>query len=84
MHVAAANIEEPGTIVSASTLHNTFGFDGDYASKLDFSKTTDQKVAELISLQLLMIDEVSMLDVDIGTCVFSRSGFLLHISCRFS
>ena len=46
MLVAAANIEEPGTIVSASTLHNTFGFDGEYESKLDFSKTTDQKVAE--------------------------------------
>jgi len=65
MLVAAANIEEPGTIVSASTLHNTFGFDGEYESKLDFNKTTDQKVAELIALQLLLIDEVSMLDVDI-------------------
>ena len=68
--VAAANIEEPGTIVSASTLHNTFGFDGEYESKLDFSKTTDQKVAELIALQLLLIDEVSMLDVDICAGVF--------------
>ena len=67
--VAAANIEEPGTTVSASTLHNTFGFDGEYECKLDFSKTTDQKVAELIALQLLLIDEVSMLDVDICTCV---------------
>ena len=69
--VAAANIEEPGTIVSASTLHNTFGFDGEYESKLDFSKTTDQKVAELIGLELLLMDEVSMLDVDIVASVFS-------------
>ena len=29
--VAAANIEEPGTSVAASTLHNTFGFDGEYS-----------------------------------------------------
>ena len=73
--VAAANIEEPGTSVSASTLHNTFGFDGEYESKLDFSKTTDQKVAELIGLQLLLIDEVSMLDVDIVASVFCLALF---------
>jgi hypothetical protein len=70
MLVAAANIEEPGTSVSATTLHNTFGFDGECESKLDFSKNTDQKVAELIALQLLLIDEVSMLDVDIRASVF--------------
>ena len=69
--VAAANIDEPGTGVSASTLHNTFGFDGELESKLDFSKTTDQKVAELIGLQLLLIDEVSTLDVDIVASVLS-------------
>ena len=51
-------------------MHNTFGFDGEYESKLDFSKTTDQKVAELIALQLLLIDEVSMLDVDICASLF--------------
>ena len=79
MLVAAANIEEPGTLVSASTLHNTFGFDGEYESKLDFSKTTDQKVAELIALQLLLMDEVSMLDIDIGACVFSLLQILLSI-----
>jgi DNA helicase TIP49 (TBP-interacting protein) len=70
MFVDAANIEEPGTIVSASTLHNTFGFDGEYESKLDFNKTADQKVAELIALQLLLIDEVSMLDIDIRASSF--------------
>ena len=52
-------------------MHNTFGFDGEYESRLDFSKTTDQKVAELIALQLLLLDEVSMLDVDIVASVFS-------------
>ena len=72
MLVAAANIEEPGTIVSATTLHNTFGFDAEYESKLDFSKTTDQRVAGLMALQLLLIDEVSMLDVDICASVFSH------------
>ena len=51
-------------------MHTTFGFDGEYESKLDFSKTTDQKVAELIAMQLLLLDEVSMLDVDIVASVF--------------
>ena len=82
--VAAANIEEPGTIVSASTLHNTFGFDGEYETKLDFSKTTDQKVAELIALQLLLIDEVSMLDIDIYARVFSRSVALIEFIVNYS
>lgn len=68
--VAAANIEEPGTSVCASTIHNTFGLDGEYESKLDFSKLSDQKVSELIAMELLLIDEVSMLDVDICACVF--------------
>ncbi len=36
-----------GTQVGASTLHNTFSFDGSYTSKLDFSKTTTEKVAAL-------------------------------------
>ena len=76
--VAAANIEEPGTSVAASTLHNTFGFDGEYESKLDFSHTTDQKVAELIGLQLLLMDEVSMLDVDIVASVFSLALFVFR------
>ena len=70
MLVAASNIEEPGTSFCVSTLHNAFGFDGDYESKLDFSKTTDQKVAEIIGMQLLLIDEVSMLDICICACVF--------------
>ena len=46
-------------------MHNTFDFDGSYASKLDFSKTSSDKVRALISLQVLLLDEVSMLDVDI-------------------
>ena len=46
-------------------MHNTFDFDGSYESKLDFSKTSSDKVRALISLQVLLLDEVSMLDVDI-------------------
>ena len=35
---AAANIEIDGTEVSASTLHNTFDFDAECISQLDFTK----------------------------------------------
>ena len=63
--IAAANIELEGTLVGASTMHNMFDFDGSYASKLDFNKTSTDKVRALISLQVLFFDEVSMLDVDI-------------------
>ena len=42
-----------------------FDFDGLYESKLDFNKTTTDKVRAFLSLQVLFLDEVSMLDVDI-------------------
>ena len=46
----------------ATTIHNLFDFDSDYVSKLDFAKVTQTKVAALIQLQVLLLDEVSMLD----------------------
>ena len=54
-----------GTNVSASTIHNLFDLDHNYESKLDFSKGNLQKVAELVQMQALLLDEVSMLDRDI-------------------
>ena len=55
-------MEIEGTEVSATTLHNLFDFDQDYTSKLDFAKVTHAKVAALIRLQVLLLDEVSMCD----------------------
>ena len=56
--IAAANVEIEGTDVSATTVHNLFEFDQDYTTKLDFSKVTHAKVAALIKLQVLLLDEV--------------------------
>ena len=56
--IAAANIELEGTKVSASTLHCLFDFDGSFESRLDFSKTTNEKVGALIALEVLLLDEV--------------------------
>ena len=50
------------TEVCATTIHNLFDFDSEYVSKLDFAKVTHAKVAALIKLQVLLLDEVSMLD----------------------
>ena len=62
--IAAANIEIPKTDVSAVTLHNLFEFDGEYASRMDFAKTTNPKCRDLLLMQVLLLDEVSMIDVD--------------------
>ena len=62
IRIAASNIEIEKTDVSATTLHNMFELDGDYLTKLDFGKTTSPKVAELIAMEVLLIDEFSMLD----------------------
>ena len=60
--IAAANVEIEGTDVAATTVHNLSDLDGENVSKLDFSKVTHGKVASLIKLQVLLLDEVSMLD----------------------
>ena len=39
-----------------------FELDGEYHTKLDFGKTTSPKVAELIAMEVLLLDEFSMLD----------------------
>ena len=57
--IAATNVEIERTQVAATTIHNLFDFDGDYVSKLDFAKVTQTKVAALIQLQVLLLDEAS-------------------------
>ena len=59
--IAAANIEIPRTDVRASTLHALFEFDNEYKTKLDFTKQL-QSVVELLHLNVLLLDEVSMID----------------------
>ena len=47
-------------------LLNTFfqqELDGEYKTKLDFAKLTSPKVAELIAMEVLLLDEFSMLDL---------------------
>ena len=62
--IAAANIEIEGTDVTAITIHNMFEMGADYKSKLDFTKLSNSKVAALVMMQALLIDEAGMLDAD--------------------
>ena len=62
--IAAANVEIEGTDIAATTLHAMFDLDTEFKTKLDFAKLDHAKVAVLMALQVLLIDEVSMVDVD--------------------
>ena len=57
--IAASNVEIDGTDVSASTIHAMLDLDTDLKSKLDFAKQSDDKVAALMALEVLFVDEVS-------------------------
>jgi hypothetical protein len=60
--IAAANVEVPGTVVTASTIHYLFDLDTDFKTKLDFSKSGNAKVKDMTTMRVLLIDEVSMMD----------------------
>ena len=63
--IAAANIEVEGTEIAAMTLHNVFDLRNDMKTGLDLSALTHPKVKKLHAMQLLLLDEVSMIDVDL-------------------
>ena len=72
--IAAANIQEEGTKIGASTMHDVFEFAADaYESKLDFTRNAE-KVQELVNVRVLLFDEVSMLDNDIFDAVTKLLG----------
>ena len=60
--IAAANVEIEGTEVAATTIHAMLDLDCDLKCKLDLTKLGDPKVKSLMSLEILFLDEVSMID----------------------
>ena len=59
--IAASNIEIDGTSVSACTLHSMFELETDAdgtRSNLDFSKPGAEKVGTVLSMEVLLLDEV--------------------------
>ena len=67
-----------GTDVQASTIHSLFELDYDLKSKLDLAKTEHPKVAALLALEVLFIDEVSMIDVDCWATVSAMFAAVTH------
>jgi RecG-like helicase len=63
--IAAANIEQEQTDIGATTLHNAFQLGGDMKTTLDLSSMNHRKVDALHKMNVLMIDEVSMIDIDL-------------------
>ena len=56
---AASNIEIDGTDISASTLHNAFDMGAEGKSNLDFSKPALDKVAAVLNMKVLVLDEAA-------------------------
>ena len=67
-----------GTDVQASTIHALLELDYDLKSKLDLAKTEHPKVAALFALEVLFIDEVSMIDVDCWSAVSEVFAAVAH------
>ena len=63
--IAAANVEVPGTRVSATTIHNMWNLDTSLQSKLDLNRDHDEVVKELKRMEVNLVDEFSMIDVDL-------------------
>ena len=57
--IAAANVEIPGTDVSATTIHALFDLDAEtFTTRLDFAKRTT-KVETILALDVLLLDEAA-------------------------
>ena len=67
-----------GTDVQATTIHALLELDYDLKSKLDLAKTGHPKVAALLDLDVLFIDEVSMIDVDCWATVSAMFAAVTH------
>jgi hypothetical protein len=76
--IAAANIDLSGTDVGANTIHSLFGLDGELTTKMDFAKVDDPKVAALLAMQVLLIDEFSMLDEPAWNTIGSLLSMIDH------
>ena len=76
--IAAANVEVEGTDVVATTLHALLELDAELQTKLDLAKLDHAKVAALMKLQVLLLDEVSMLDTDAWHAISSILSTIDH------
>ena len=64
--------------MGASTIHALFDLDGAFQSRLDFARFDNPKVKALLDMQMLLLDECSMLDVEIWTTIVQILGCIDH------
>ena len=76
--IAAANVEIEGTDVSATTIHAMLDLDCELKTKLDFAKLGHPKVQALMSLEVLFLDEVSMIDNVCWQVISTLFSFIDH------
>ena len=56
-------MEIEGTDVSASTIHTLFDLDTEFKSKLDFAKLSNTRVADLMAMDVLLLDEAHIFNI---------------------
>ena len=76
--IAAANVEIEGTYVAATTIHALFDLDCELKTKLDFAKLGHPKVQSLMALEVLFVDEVSMIDADCWSVISELFSIIDH------
>ena len=76
--IAAANVEIEGTDVRATTIHNLFDLDSEFTSNLDLSKVNHSKVVALMAMNVLLLDEVSMMDIDCWSSIVELLSMIDH------
>ena len=76
--IAAANVEIEGTDVAATTIHALFDLDCELKTKLDFAKLGHPKVQSLMALEVLFVDEVSMIDSDCWSVISELFSIIDH------
>jgi len=66
--IAAANIEIAGTSIHATTIHNLLKLNPSLDTNFDFERCEDNpQLQQLIAMDVLFVDEYSMIDVELWT-----------------
>ena len=76
--IASANVEIEGTDVAATTIHALFDLDCELKTKLDFAKLGHPKVQSLMELEVLFVDEFSMIDDDCWSVISELCSIIDH------
>ena len=77
--IAAANIAIEGTDIGATTIHHLFNLKPGLDTNFDLANEDDPKLQQLAAMDVLFVDEFSMLDVEIWSVVQDFLKALDHV-----